>query len=164
MRGGEKQYKHMHLCFADDTTTTPTLRAMGYVQVLRGGEVRQRSPRVLTKAETPDFTCGPRALRHVGAKGEVVAGQRHDVVCQVPGDDVLFGDVRHARCAAQAHDHLQLVLQHAHHADDALLAVGRQGVEHRPADADACGAERDRLEDIRAAADAAIDEHREVLL
>mmetsp|Transcript_74380 Transcript_74380/g.196035 ORF Transcript_74380/g.196035 Transcript_74380/m.196035 type:complete len:602 (-) Transcript_74380:13-1818(-) len=114
---------------------------------------------------------GPQTLhasrghqRHVGAKGEVVAGQRHDMVRQVPGDDVMFGDVRHARRAAQAHDHLQLVLQHAHHADDALLAVGRQGVEHRPANADARCAERDRLEDIRAAADAAIDEHREVLL
>eukprot|EP00446_Apocalathium_sp_SHHI-4_P032996 CAMPEP_0177229084 /NCGR_PEP_ID=MMETSP0367-20130122/41503_1 /TAXON_ID=447022 ORGANISM="Scrippsiella hangoei-like, Strain SHHI-4" /NCGR_SAMPLE_ID=MMETSP0367 /ASSEMBLY_ACC=CAM_ASM_000362 /LENGTH=119 /DNA_ID=CAMNT_0018679445 /DNA_START=648 /DNA_END=1004 /DNA_ORIENTATION=+ len=94
--------------------------------------------------------------RHVGAHREVVRGQRHDVVGQVPRDDVLMGDAGDGGSAAQAHDHGELVLQHVDHANDALLAIRGQRVEHRPADANARGTEGDGFEDVATTTDAAI--------
>ena len=43
---------------------------------------------------------------------------------------------------------------------DARLAEGGEAPDVRPADADGGGAERERLEDVGAAAEAAVDEHR----
>ena len=100
----------------------------------------------------------------VGLVREVVDGQGHDVVGEVGGDHVLLRDAGDVRGAGQAHDHLQLVLEHVDHADDAVLAVGGQGVQHRSAHAHGLGAEGHRLEDVAAAAHAAIDEDGEVLL
>mmetsp|Transcript_30059 Transcript_30059/g.75696 ORF Transcript_30059/g.75696 Transcript_30059/m.75696 type:complete len:363 (-) Transcript_30059:271-1359(-) len=100
-----------------------------------------------------------RHKRHVGAVDEVVCRQRHDMVREVLGDDVLLRDAGHVGRAAQPHHHHQLILQHVHHAHDALVPVRGQRVEHRPAHADAGGAERHGLEDVRATADAAIHEY-----
>mmetsp|Transcript_75995 Transcript_75995/g.171843 ORF Transcript_75995/g.171843 Transcript_75995/m.171843 type:complete len:371 (-) Transcript_75995:716-1828(-) len=102
--------------------------------------------------------------RHVGLAHEVVGGQGHDVVAEILGDDVLRRDAGDVWGAAQPHDHQQLVLEHVHHAHDALLAVGGEGVEHRPAGAAARGAQRHGLEEVGAAPDAAIDEDDKVLL
>mmetsp|Transcript_96320 Transcript_96320/g.297038 ORF Transcript_96320/g.297038 Transcript_96320/m.297038 type:complete len:308 (+) Transcript_96320:132-1055(+) len=107
---------------------------------------------------------GCRQQGHVRLVGEVVLRQRHDVVAEVAREDVLLRDARDARSAAQAHDHLQLVLQHVHHAHDAAVAVGSQGVEHGAADATALRTERDGLENVGAPADTAIDEDGKVLL
>mmetsp|Transcript_5803 Transcript_5803/g.18609 ORF Transcript_5803/g.18609 Transcript_5803/m.18609 type:complete len:300 (-) Transcript_5803:877-1776(-) len=107
---------------------------------------------------------GRRQQRHVGLLDQAVLRQRHDVVAKVLGDDVLRRDVRDARGAAQAHDHLQLVLQHVHHAHDALVAVGRQGVEHRPPHAATLRAQGHGLEDVGAAADATVNKDGKVLL
>ena len=96
--------------------------------------------------------------------GEVVDWQGHDVVGQVGGDHVLLRDAGDVGGAGQAHDHLQLVLEHVDHAHDAVLAVGGQGVEHRPAHAHGLGAQGHGLEDVAAAAHAAVDEDSEVLL
>ncbi len=52
-------------------------------------------------------------------------------------------------------------VQHVDHALDARLTERAQAPDVRPADADGRRAERQRLEDVRAAADAAVDEHRD---
>ena len=109
-----------------------------------------------------ELRCWLQAL--VGLHGKVVHGQRHDVVCQVGGDDVLLRDRGDVGGAGQAHDHLQLVLQHVDHADDAVLAVGRQGVEHGTAGATGLSTQRASLEDVAASAHAAVDEDGESLL
>mmetsp|Transcript_27249 Transcript_27249/g.77344 ORF Transcript_27249/g.77344 Transcript_27249/m.77344 type:complete len:541 (-) Transcript_27249:51-1673(-) len=106
---------------------------------------------------------GGRQQRLVRGLHQVVARKRHDVVRQVLRDHMLLRDAGDAGRAAEAHHHLQLVLQHVHHAHDALLAVGRQGVQHRPPDADAGGAQGHGLEDVRASPDAAVHEDGEVL-
>mmetsp|Transcript_40565 Transcript_40565/g.113601 ORF Transcript_40565/g.113601 Transcript_40565/m.113601 type:complete len:230 (+) Transcript_40565:195-884(+) len=85
------------------------------------------------------------------------------MVGQVPGDDVVGCDARDVRGAAEAHHHLQLVLQHVNHADDALLTVGGERIKHRAADAAGRGAQGHRLENVGAPADAAVDEDGEVL-
>mmetsp|Transcript_109298 Transcript_109298/g.152872 ORF Transcript_109298/g.152872 Transcript_109298/m.152872 type:complete len:340 (-) Transcript_109298:640-1659(-) len=100
----------------------------------------------------------------VGLVRKVVDGQRHDVVGQVGGDHVLLRDAGDVRSAGQAHDHLQLILEHVDHADDAVLAVGGKGVQHGPAHTHSLCSQSNRLEDIATAAHATIDEDGEVLL
>mmetsp|Transcript_21372 Transcript_21372/g.43953 ORF Transcript_21372/g.43953 Transcript_21372/m.43953 type:complete len:307 (+) Transcript_21372:374-1294(+) len=107
---------------------------------------------------------GGREKRHVGLAHQAVLRQRHNVVREVPGDNVLVRDAFDVRSAAQSHDHEELILEHVHHADDAPLAVRCKGVEHRATDADAGSAQCDRLEDVGTAADASVNEDREVLL
>mmetsp|Transcript_23091 Transcript_23091/g.49180 ORF Transcript_23091/g.49180 Transcript_23091/m.49180 type:complete len:238 (-) Transcript_23091:1000-1713(-) len=107
---------------------------------------------------------GGREKRYVGLAHQAVLRQRHNVVREVPGDNVLVRDAFDVRGAAQPHDHEKLILEHVDHADDALLAIGSEGVEHWAADADAGGTKGNRLEDVATAADASVDEDSEVLL
>eukprot|EP00411_Alexandrium_monilatum_P023593 CAMPEP_0175222420 /NCGR_PEP_ID=MMETSP0093-20121207/20815_1 /TAXON_ID=311494 /ORGANISM="Alexandrium monilatum, Strain CCMP3105" /LENGTH=198 /DNA_ID=CAMNT_0016516007 /DNA_START=47 /DNA_END=640 /DNA_ORIENTATION=+ len=101
---------------------------------------------------------------HVGLVRQVVLRQRHDVVAEVRRDDMLRRDARNVWGAAKPHDHLQLVLQHVHHAHDATVAVGRQGIKYRTANAASLRAQGHRLEDISTAADPTVDEDGKVLL
>ena len=63
---------------------------------------------------------------------------------------------REARCAEQAEAGLHLVLQQFQHPPHPVLARGGQAVAIEPPYADHLGAERDRLHQVRAAADPAI--------
>mmetsp|Transcript_108982 Transcript_108982/g.273079 ORF Transcript_108982/g.273079 Transcript_108982/m.273079 type:complete len:306 (-) Transcript_108982:621-1538(-) len=72
---------------------------------------------------------------------------------------MLRGNAGDIRCAAQPHHHHQLVLQHMHHAYDALVTIGGQGVEHWPPNTHAGCTQRHGFEDVRTTADAAIHEY-----
>mmetsp|Transcript_113916 Transcript_113916/g.157785 ORF Transcript_113916/g.157785 Transcript_113916/m.157785 type:complete len:204 (-) Transcript_113916:310-921(-) len=75
---------------------------------------------------------------------------------------MVLRDAGDLRSAAEAHDHCELVLQHVHHAHNALVAIGRKGVEHRPAHAAGLGAQCHCLEDVGAAAEATVNEDGEL--
>ena len=64
----------------------------------------------------------------------------------------------------EAHVHLHLVLEQLHGAIDARQAVGAHGVEERSADADALGAQTERLDDIGRAANATVDKDLDAVL
>ena len=66
--------------------------------------------------------------------------------------------------ANQAHVHLHLVLEQLHGAVDAVEAVRRHGVQEGAADADALGAEAERLEDVGAATDATVNVNLDLVL
>ena len=69
-------------------------------------------------------------------------------------------DVGDLRRAHLRHDDAQLAREDVEHALDAWLAERAQAPDVRPADADGRRAERERFEDVGAAAEAAVDEHR----
>src|SRR5437899_10215083 len=73
--------------------------------------------------------------------------------------DVRLRDVSHGLRAAIPHHELQFALKNFQHAIDAGLAERAEAPQEWPADADRLRAERQRLEDIGAAADTAVDEH-----
>src|SRR5215470_17827138 len=63
-----------------------------------------------------------------------------------------------------AHDRHEFAVEDVEHRLDAALTEGSQPPGLRPADADRGRPERERLEDVSAAADAAVDEHRDAAL
>src|SRR5215472_18435116 len=63
-----------------------------------------------------------------------------------------------------AHDRHEFAVEDVEHRLDAALTEGSQPPGLRPADADRGRPERERLEDVGAAADAAVDEHRDAAL
>src|SRR5882672_1411369 len=69
-------------------------------------------------------------------------------------------EVLERRRADLLHDGAQLDAQQLEHALDAGLAERAQAPDIRPADAHAARAQRERLDDIGAAAKAAVDEDR----
>ena len=87
----------------------------------------------------------------VGALDKEVCGERHDVVGQIGDDHVLLGNAWDVGCAGEAHHHLELILQHVHHADDAVHAIGSQGVEDRAAHTHCLCPQSHGLEDVAAA-------------
>ena len=77
---------------------------------------------------------------------------------EAAGVDQAGVQVGYLVAADEAHVHDELVLEELHGALHALLAVGAHGVEEGAADTDALGAQAERLDDVGAAADAAVDE------
>src|SRR5262245_52024870 len=77
-----------------------------------------------------------------------------------PGRDITTVDVGDLLGTAITHHQFQFPLQDLEHALDAGLAECTKAPELRPADADTFGAQRERLEDIRAATNAAVEKDR----
>nr|POF04100.1 hypothetical protein CFP56_21855 [Quercus suber] len=76
---------------------------------------------------------------------------------EAAGVDELRAELVNGAAADEAHVHLHLVAEQLHGAVDAGLAVRTHGEEEGTADADALGAEAQRLEDVGGAAHAAVD-------
>jgi hypothetical protein len=73
--------------------------------------------------------------------------------------DVVTRELGDARAAHEGHARRELVAQQLDRASRARLATGRETVEHRaPAEARACR-DRQRLDDVRTAPDAAVQEN-----
>mmetsp|Transcript_39042 Transcript_39042/g.79836 ORF Transcript_39042/g.79836 Transcript_39042/m.79836 type:complete len:543 (+) Transcript_39042:106-1734(+) len=119
---------------------------------------------MICSASPADLKLGCWLQALVGLHGEVVHGEWHDVVSQVGGDHVLLSDGWDVWCASQAHDHLQLVLQHVDHAHDAVLAVRGQGVQDRTAHTAGLRTQSNCLEDVATTTDTSINENGKVLL
>src|SRR5690606_38469013 len=79
-------------------------------------------------------------------------------------DDQARRNLREARGAHLRHHDLELAGQDVEHAFDARLTERAEAPQIRPADADRVGADRERLEDIRAAAKTAVYENRHAAL
>ena len=106
------------------------------------------------------------AARDVGQRAAVGSGQRafaHGPDHRVSPGDVRGGHLGRARAAEQLQAQLELGAQQLEHLRDALLAAGREAAEHGAAGERRAGAERERLEHVRAAADAAVDQHLDPL-
>jgi len=68
-------------------------------------------------------------------------------------------DVRERRCTHLPHDHRELGIQHLEDFLDASLPEGAESPGVGPPDGDGVRAELERLEDIRAAAQAAVEDN-----
>src|SRR6516164_10933281 len=78
--------------------------------------------------------------------------------------DARARDVSERGRAGLAHDRHEFAVEDVEHRLDAALTEGSQPPGLRPANADRGRPERERLEDVSAAADAAVDEHRDAAL
>src|SRR6516162_7451475 len=74
------------------------------------------------------------------------------------------GDVSERWGAGLAHDRHELAVEDVEYRLDAALTEGSQAPGLRPADADRGRTKCECLEDVGAAADAAVDEHRDAAL
>jgi len=74
------------------------------------------------------------------------------------GVEIGFVELGEIRDAEQAHAGGELGLEQLEDADDALLAGGGETIAIEPPDADEIGTERDRLDDVGTAADAAVED------
>mmetsp|Transcript_62803 Transcript_62803/g.111570 ORF Transcript_62803/g.111570 Transcript_62803/m.111570 type:complete len:219 (-) Transcript_62803:851-1507(-) len=77
---------------------------------------------------------------------------------------MVFGDASSVWSACQAHDHLELILKHVHHADNAVLPVGGQGIEDWTTNSAGLRSQGHCLENVSTTSNSSINEDCEVLL
>src|SRR5438045_1888923 len=75
-------------------------------------------------------------------------------------NDVRLRDAFHRRRARLAHHHLRLLAQEGEHRLHSFLAERRESPDVWPSNPRRRRAERERLEDVGAAANAAVDDYR----
>ena len=139
------------------TTTSSSLKHMRIAPrgLRRARRHRHRQPdrelgrrdRAAHVVPVRDAAAAPRA-RTLTALTQLARDHRRHEMLQRRRAELLHGGAR-------------LLLQQVEHALDARLAEGAEPPEIGPADADGARAERQRLDDVGAAAEARIDQHRD---